>query len=71
MGLKDFIFSKTFLKNLGLAAVIVVGAIMILPNLAEYLYQAWSGKTGSRFYRSVAGTNQTTCHKKQTKISDS
>jgi beta-lactam-binding protein with PASTA domain len=30
MSLKNFIFSKTFLKNLGLAAVIVVGFIMAL-----------------------------------------
>ena len=30
MSLKDFIFSRTFLKNLGLAAVIVVSLIMIL-----------------------------------------
>jgi beta-lactam-binding protein with PASTA domain len=30
MSLKDFIFSKTFLKNLGLAAIIVVSLVMIL-----------------------------------------
>jgi beta-lactam-binding protein with PASTA domain len=30
MSLKDFIFSRTFLKNLGLAAVIIVSLIMIL-----------------------------------------
>jgi beta-lactam-binding protein with PASTA domain len=30
MSLKDFILSKTFLKNLGLAAVIIVATIMIL-----------------------------------------
>src|SRR5512137_1656977 len=30
MSIKNFIFSKTFLKNLGLAAVIVVGLIMAL-----------------------------------------
>ena len=30
MSIKNFIFSKTFLKNLGLAAVIVVGFIMVL-----------------------------------------
>ena len=30
MSIKNFIFSKTFLKNLGLAAVFVVGLVMIL-----------------------------------------
>ena len=30
MSLKDFIFSKTFVKNIGLSIVFVVGAIMIL-----------------------------------------
>jgi beta-lactam-binding protein with PASTA domain len=30
MSLKDFIFSKTFLKNLGLAVIFIVGIIMIL-----------------------------------------
>jgi len=30
MSLKNFIFSKTFLKNLGLAAIIVVGLVMAL-----------------------------------------
>ena len=30
MSLKDFIFSKTFVKNIGLAIVFVVGDIMIL-----------------------------------------
>ncbi len=47
MSLKNFILSKVFLKNLGLAISIVVGVIMILAYLDEFLYKTWTGPTGS------------------------
>mgnify|MGYP001766533915 CR=1 FL=1 len=50
MSLKEFIFSKSFLKNLGLAILIVVGVIMILLLWLNIYTRHGQSRTVPDFY---------------------
>ncbi len=58
MSLKNFILSKTFLKNLGIAAVIVVGiVIMILLIWMNFYTRHGQSRAVPRFYRTHNGSD--------------
>ena len=65
MSFKNFIFSKLFLKNFGLAIIIVIASVAFM---AQYIYQAWTGKTGSGFHGNDNGRDCRSGKKEQNEI---
>ena len=70
MSIKNFIFSKTFLKNLGLAAVIVVGLIMILLIWLNFYTRHGQSRPVPDFIGLTMDQTIEACKEKQSEIPD-